>query len=168
MHVLLEVDGEEHDLYLVREGEVVKIEVGGETFEAKVSDTGVVTVGANQHHIVLGDKVVSVDGHEIPFRVLDFQSAGAPGAHGGARKAAKIKPPMPGKIVSLDPWGHRVAQDFSDLIAEGIDIRPTIAITKARLTLGEIYAAVATGRLEVDGEIVHEAAPPAWVLRRRA
>ena len=44
----------------------------------------------------------------------------------------------PGKIVSLDPWGHRVAQDFADLIAEGIDIRPTIAITKARLTLPEI------------------------------
>ena len=25
----------------------------------------------------------------------------------------------PGKIVSLDPWGHRVAQDFGELIAEG-------------------------------------------------
>ena len=40
-----------------------------------------------------------------------------------------------GKIVSLDPWGHRVAHDFAELIAEGIDIRPSIAITKARLTL---------------------------------
>ena len=46
----------------------------------------------------------------------------------------------PGKIVSLDPWGHRVAQDFGDLIAEGIDIRPSIAITRARLTLPEIQA----------------------------
>lgn len=101
MHVLLEVDGEEHDLYLVREGDLVRIEVGGETFEAKVSDTGIVSIGANQHHVVLGDKVVAVDGHEIPFKILDFQSAGAPGAHAGARKAAKIKPPMPGKIVSL-------------------------------------------------------------------
>ena len=62
-----------------------------------------------------------------------------------------------GKIVSLDPWGHRVAQDFGDLIAEGIDIRPSIAITKARLTLPEIQDAIAAGRLEVDGEIVHEA-----------
>ena len=42
-----------------------------------------------------------------------------------------------GKIVSLDPWGHRVAQDFAREIAEGVDIRPTIAITKARLTLPE-------------------------------
>src|SRR5207253_5892452 len=63
----------------------------------------------------------------------------------------------PGKIVSLDPWGHRVAQDFGDLLAEGIDLRPSIAITKARLTLPEIQAAIATGRLQVDGEIVHEA-----------
>jgi GTP cyclohydrolase II len=63
----------------------------------------------------------------------------------------------PAKIVSLDPWGHRVAQDFAGLIAEGIDIRPSIAITKARLTLGEIQGAIAAGRLAVDGEIVHEA-----------
>ena len=63
----------------------------------------------------------------------------------------------PGKIVSLDPWGHRVAHDFGELIAEGIDIRPSIAITKARLTLREIQGAIAAGRLEVDGEIVHEA-----------
>jgi GTP cyclohydrolase II len=63
----------------------------------------------------------------------------------------------PGKIVSLDPWGHRVAQDFGSLIEEGIDIRPSIAITKARLTLHEIQGAIAAGRLEVDGDIVHEA-----------
>jgi GTP cyclohydrolase II len=61
------------------------------------------------------------------------------------------------KIVSLDPWGHRLTVDFADLIAEGIDIRPSIAITKARLTLGEIRDAIAAGRLAVDGEIVHEA-----------
>jgi len=63
----------------------------------------------------------------------------------------------PGKIVSLDPWGHRVAHDFANFIADGVDIRPTIAITKARLTLHEIQHALAAGRLQVDGEIVHEA-----------
>ncbi|TMJ19984.1 MAG: GTP cyclohydrolase II [Alphaproteobacteria bacterium] len=61
------------------------------------------------------------------------------------------------KIVSLDPWGHRVAHDFADLITEEIDLRPSIAITKARLTLHEIKEAIAHGRLAVDGEIVHEA-----------
>ncbi|HEY5710986.1 MAG TPA: GTP cyclohydrolase II [Allosphingosinicella sp.] len=63
----------------------------------------------------------------------------------------------PGKIVSLDPLGHRVAHDFAELIEAGMDIRPSIAITKARLTLGEIQGAIAAGRLEVDGEVVHEA-----------
>jgi GTP cyclohydrolase II len=63
----------------------------------------------------------------------------------------------PNKIVSLDPWGHRLTCDFADLIEEGVDVRPSIAITKARLTLGEIRDAIALGRLKVDGEIVHEA-----------
>ena len=74
-----------------------------------------------------------------------------------ARSARIRNGARPAKIVSLDPWGHRVAHDFADLIADGIDIRPTIAITKARLTLHEIQHAIAAGRLEVDGEIVHEA-----------
>ena len=44
----------------------------------------------------------------------------------------------PDKIVSLDPWGHLVAEDFATEIAEGIDIRPTIAVTRARLDLPEM------------------------------
>ena len=62
---------------------------------------------------------------------------------------------VPGKIVSLDPWGHRVAQDFAKEIAEGVDVRPTIAITKARLNLPEITAAMAARRLAPDGRILH-------------
>lgn len=61
-----------------------------------------------------------------------------------------------GKIVSLDPWGHRVAEDFAPELAEGVDIRPTIAVTKARIDLPEIHEAIAKGRLKVDGEVVHE------------
>jgi len=63
----------------------------------------------------------------------------------------------PNKIVSLDPWGHRLTCDFAEIIEEGVDVRPSIAITKARLTLGEIRDAIALGRLKVDGDIVHEA-----------
>ena len=63
----------------------------------------------------------------------------------------------PGKIVSLDPWGHRVAEDFAAELAEGVDIRPTIAVTKARLTLPEINEAIQKGRLTIDGDIVKEA-----------
>jgi GTP cyclohydrolase II len=63
----------------------------------------------------------------------------------------------PGKIVALDPWGHRVAADFADALAEGVDIRPTIAVTKARIDLPEIREAIAKGRLLVDGKVIREA-----------
>src|ERR1044072_5714119 len=62
----------------------------------------------------------------------------------------------PGRIVSLDPWGHRVAEDFRAEIAGGVDIRPSIAITKARLTISELDEAVAAGRLKVDGKILKD------------
>src|SRR5262252_6958838 len=39
----------------------------------------------------------------------------------------------PATIVSLDPWGHLVGEVFVEEIRGGIDARPTIAITKARL-----------------------------------
>ena len=61
----------------------------------------------------------------------------------------------PQRIVSLDPWGHLVAENFSAEIAEGTDIRPSIAITKARLDLPEIQTALAAGRLSNDGTVVH-------------
>lgn len=79
----------------------------------------------------------------------------------------------PKKIVSLDPFGHTVAQDFGQLIGEGIDIRPSIAITKARLNLPEILAAMGAHRLAADGHILHAsgdisvtkiAVDPVWYL----
>ncbi|RDV02110.1 GTP cyclohydrolase II [Undibacter mobilis] len=77
------------------------------------------------------------------------------------------------RIVSLDPFGHRVADDFKDEIAEGVDIRPSIAITKARLDLIEMQDALRAGRLKADGELVREngsvgvtkiAVDPVWYL----
>src|ERR1700730_3043045 len=61
-----------------------------------------------------------------------------------------------GRVVSLDPWGHRVHADFRAEIAEGLDIRPTIAVTRARLTIAELDEAVARGRLKVDGDIIRK------------
>ena len=78
-----------------------------------------------------------------------------------------------GRIVSLDPWGHLAAEAFKAEIAEGVDIRPTIAITKARLDLHEMQSAIAAGRLKADGDIVHKngsiavskvAIDPVWYL----
>jgi GTP cyclohydrolase II len=61
-----------------------------------------------------------------------------------------------GRIVSLDPWGHRVAEDFGREIAEGLDIRPTIAITKARLTVPELGGG--------DIAVTKAAVDPVWYL----
>ncbi|MFK4489447.1 GTP cyclohydrolase II [Bradyrhizobium sp. USDA 336] len=61
----------------------------------------------------------------------------------------------PTKIVALDPWGHLVAENFRQEIAEGADIRPSIAVTRARLDLPEIREALAAKRLRADGEVVH-------------
>src|SRR5215468_4354292 len=44
------------------------------------------------------------------------------------------------KIVSLDPWGHLVGEVFADRIRAGIDARPTIAVTTARIMLPELRA----------------------------
>ncbi len=79
----------------------------------------------------------------------------------------------PGKIVSLDPWGHVVQDVFAQEIAEGLDIRPSIAITRARLNMPEIVAAIGAGRVAVDGAIVKDngdvavtkiAVDPVWHL----
>jgi GTP cyclohydrolase II len=61
----------------------------------------------------------------------------------------------PGKIVSLDPWGHLVGEVFAREIAGGLDVRPTIAITKARLNMPEILAAMGAHRLAADGGVLH-------------
>ena len=60
----------------------------------------------------------------------------------------------PSKIVSLDPWGASVADVFADYIAQGYDIRPTIAVTKAHVHLPEIKQAIAFQRLTPDGRIL--------------
>jgi GTP cyclohydrolase II len=76
-------------------------------------------------------------------------------------------------IVSLDPWGHRVTSDFDAELVNGMDIRPTIAITKARLMLHEVREAIELGRLSQDGIVVHgsgevsvtkAAIDPVWYL----
>ena len=79
----------------------------------------------------------------------------------------------PEKIVSLDPFGHLVTEAFQEEIAAGIDVRPTIAITKARLQLPEIEYALRERKIKADGKIlnskgeiaVHKIAiEPVWYL----
>ncbi len=79
----------------------------------------------------------------------------------------------PARIVALDPWGHLVAENFRTEIAEGTDIRPSIAVTRARLDLPEIRDAMAAKRLKPDGTVLHAngsvsvvkiAIDPVWYL----
>ena len=62
----------------------------------------------------------------------------------------------PDRIVSLDPWGHMVATAFAAELAAGIDLRPSIAVTKARINMPELKDAIAAGRLVPDGTILHD------------
>lgn len=58
------------------------------------------------------------------------------------------------KIVSMDPLGHLAPWLFADTIRdEHLDIRPTIAITKAHMKLPELEQRVRLGRLVPDGKI---------------
>ena len=60
----------------------------------------------------------------------------------------------PGRIVSLDPWGHMVGEVFSDYLKQGWDIRPTSAVTKARINMPEFREAMNRGRLKADGDVL--------------
>lgn len=60
----------------------------------------------------------------------------------------------PDKIVSIDPWGARITENFSDYLEQGYSIRPTIAITQAHLTIPEIATAIEQGNIAVDMRIV--------------
>ncbi|PXW92765.1 GTP cyclohydrolase II [Sphaerotilus hippei] len=58
------------------------------------------------------------------------------------------------RIVSIDPWGATVASVYAAQIAQGYDIRPTIAVTKAHIDLPEIRQAMAFLRLRPDGRVL--------------
>jgi GTP cyclohydrolase II len=58
------------------------------------------------------------------------------------------------KMVSIDPWGASVQSVYADHLAQGYDIRPTIAVTKAHIHLPEIKQAIAFQRLAIDGKIL--------------
>jgi GTP cyclohydrolase II len=60
----------------------------------------------------------------------------------------------PDKIVALDPWGADVFEEYKSEIKKGLDIRPSIAVTKAHINMLEIQEAIQKGRIKIDGKIV--------------
>ncbi|KAF9425677.1 Uracil-regulated protein 1 [Podila epigama] len=80
----------------------------------------------------------------------------------------------PTKIVSMDPFGHLTSQYYKEEIESGLDVRPTIAITRAHMIVPELQEELRKGDLKVDGKVivnaqgelnVHKAAvDPVWYL----
>lgn len=73
-------------------------------------------------------------------------------------------PPQPSwfdakKIVSFDPWGHLVQTVFKKEMDSGLDIRPSIAVTKAHLKMSELDEAARKGTMTVDGHVVMKSRP---------
>lgn len=79
----------------------------------------------------------------------------------------------PERIVSMDPYGAGVSEFFKEEMAQGFDIRPSIAVTQAHIELPELREAIKQERLKPDGKILHEngacavtkaAIDPVWYL----
>ncbi|KAJ7475897.1 GTP cyclohydrolase N terminal-domain-containing protein [Mycena latifolia] len=64
-----------------------------------------------------------------------------------------------GPIVSMDPYGHLVPTVFRHEIEQGLDVRPSIAVTRAHIKMSELDDAVRRGDLAVDGKIVLQSRP---------
>jgi hypothetical protein len=65
----------------------------------------------------------------------------------------------PKKIVSMDPYGHVAPWQFKDYIdKDNLEIRPTIAVTRAHMKIPELENSVKAGRLVPDGKICINAA----------
>jgi len=60
----------------------------------------------------------------------------------------------PTKIVSMDPWGHKIVDAFGDNLRDGLDVRPTIGVTKAHIQMLELVEAMEKGRLEPDNKLL--------------
>jgi biotin carboxyl carrier protein len=106
MRVVIEIDGEAHELWIARECERITIEAGERTHNATATRKGTateVTIDGGKHRVEFhSTRRARVDGREIDFHVADFHPTGNPGAHGETQTgAARVKPPMPGRLVAL-------------------------------------------------------------------
>ena len=101
-------------------------------------------------------------GNYAPYRALSIANGELSGSHipdfSNTQPIVDIGPfgewSDPAKIVTFDPWGHRVAQDFRSDIAFGRKLRPTIAVTNGNLKIAEISQAAGESKLRRDGKIL--------------
>ena len=107
------------------------------------------TIGAHSGAYSLYRALAVAAGTLDPFHVPDLTDT-APAARIGPHRQWS----GPSSIVSLDPWGHLVSETFAGELAAGWDIRPTIAVTRARVNMPEFREAIAAGRLRPDGAVL--------------
>ena len=100
MKVILELGGDEFDAFVQREADKLAVTIEGERFEVKLSEGGVVALGGKTYKVELADREVALNGERLPFRLVDVKT-GAAGGEGAGSRGARVKPPMPGKIVTV-------------------------------------------------------------------
>ncbi|RKP13161.1 GTP cyclohydrolase N terminal-domain-containing protein [Piptocephalis cylindrospora] len=123
---------------------------------------GPVVVSRHPSSIKRRNAIGAYGGSYCVYRALSIAIGALPANHipdYGLTAPPVSFPPQPswtGKaIVSMDPWGHMVPQLWGkEIQEEKMDLRPSIAITKAHMTIPEIEGAVQAGRLKVDGNVV--------------
>lgn len=54
----------------------------------------------------------------------------------------------------MDPWGHLTVSAFGKHLNDGVDVRPTIAITNAHIQMPELVEAIEKGRLVPDDKLL--------------
>lgn len=100
MKVLLELGGEEFDAFVRREVDKLAVTIQGETFDIKLEANGLVHLGGKTYKVELAEREATVNGERLPFRLVDVKT-GAAGGEGAGARGARVKPPMPGKIVTV-------------------------------------------------------------------
>ena len=77
------------------------------------------------------------------------------------------------RIVSMDPWGAEIGLHFKTYLDQGYNIQPTIAITRAHISMPEVSEAIKKGEISADGTVVRSsgdclvtkaAIEPVWYL----
>jgi GTP cyclohydrolase II len=106
-------------------------------------------IGAHAGSYALYRALAAAAGRLDPAHIPDLTDTAPPVAIGPHPQWSE-----PGRIVSLDPWGHIVGEAFAEHIVAGKVVRPTIAVTRAHVNMPEIQDAMRAGRLKADGKVV--------------
>ena len=130
--------------------------------KAEVRERGPILASRNPQNIKHRNAIGAYSGsyciyHALAVAIGDLDSSHKPDFT-NTEPAVQIGPfdswKNPDKIVSFDPFGHIAQTAFRDEINEGLDIRPTIAVTQAHMRVPEIQSLVHENKVKVDKKIV--------------